>query len=326
MTQGRTATGGDAAWQRAQGTASPVAEGVVCGSCGAHTPVYGAGDPTCVYCDMPVDLPSNVQGRAAKLERRLEKTREVQDEFESWLTTSGVGYIKLIIVLQLTGLCLGLVAWMQLMDRAQREPTPLHWLLIASCFYGPCLLWVVAQHRRFDAEVLKAAKLSFAQLEVAEQSTGIEMRLSCTSCGGALDAARIRGLTIRCTQCKNALLAPSRLVNAGQKSLLRKAVALRRRLQRGSDLRTAISVAGGLLYMGTFASMALARGIFADELTAWLMASFLWVFGLSIVWNFTHSHSGWERVGIAFALSAIALAGAMGQVLVYLEKMGLTQQ
>ncbi|HTV18955.1 MAG TPA: hypothetical protein VMG12_09800 [Polyangiaceae bacterium] len=323
MTQGRAQTGGDAAWQRAQGTAAPVVEGVVCGSCGAHTPVYGADDPRCVYCDMPVDLPSNVQGRAAKLERGLERAREERDELERWLTTDGVGYIKLIIGLQLAGLCLSIWVWMQLMEKVQRTPTPVHGLMVASCFFGPLLLWVVAKHRRFDAEVLKMSKLSFARLEVEQQPTGIEMHLRCPSCGGALDVARVRGLTIRCTQCKNALLAPSRLVKAGQKQLLKQAVALRRRLERGSDMRTAISVTGALLYMGTFVLVLKAPGESNDVLTGWLATSFGWVLGLSIVWYVSHSQHGWDRLWIGSTVAAFPLASVLYEVLTYLDLMGL---
>jgi hypothetical protein len=310
-------TSGDAVW-----TAPRVGEGVRCGSCGAHTPVYGAGDPTCMYCGMPVDLPSDVRVRLEKHARGAQKARGERGELELWLTTEGRAYISLIVTLQLAGLCLSLAAWLQLMARAQRAPTPLHWLLIASCFVGPILLWVVAQHRRFDVEVRKAAKLAFARLEVDQQPTGIEMHLSCSSCGGALDATRIRGLTIRCTQCKNAMLAPSRLVKAGEKRLLKQAAALRQRLGRGSDIRTAISVAGALLYIGTFAWIMLTPAAFADDLTLWLTTAFMWVFGLSIIWNFSHSHSGWDRFWIGFMLSALPLAGVMYQVLIYVEKMG----
>lgn len=323
MERGRAATGDDVARRHAGDTAPRVVEGVVCGSCGAHTPVYGAGDPTCMYCDMPVDLPSDVEGRADKLQRGLDRAREEREELERWLTSEGRGYIAFIVALQLAGLGLSLGAWLQLMDRAQRTPLPIHWLLIASCLFGPLLLWVVAQNRRFDGEVRKAAKLAFAQLEVEQQPTGIEMHLSCSSCGGALDAARIRGLTIRCTQCKNAMLAPSRLVKAGQRNLLKRAVALRRRLGRSSDVRTAISVTGGLLYMATFAWIMLTPATFADELTGWLAASFMWIIGLSIIWNFSHSEEGWHRAGLAFIFSAIPLGVAMALVLMYLELMGL---
>ena len=300
-----------------------VARAAACASCGAHTPVYGAGDPTCMYCGMPVDLPSNVESRAGKFQRGLEKAREERDELERWLTTEGRGYIAFIVGLQLAGLGVSFAVWMQLMAREGRTPTHLHGLLVASCFMGPMLLWGAAQNRRFDSEVRKASKLAFARLELEQVPTGIEMHLSCPSCGGALNAERIRGLTIRCTQCKNPLLAPSRLVKAGQRHLLKQAVALRRRLGKGSDIRTAVSVTGGLLYIGTFGWVVMTPQAFGDDLTGWLTASLFWVFGLSIIWYFSHSERGWGRFWIAVMMSVPALAGPMVQVFIYLDKMGL---
>lgn len=67
---------------------------------------------------MPVDVPSSVEERADRFQWRLEKAREESAELEMWLTTGGVGYIKLIIAPQLTGLFVSTSAWMQLMARA----------------------------------------------------------------------------------------------------------------------------------------------------------------------------------------------------------------
>ena len=322
MVDRRPTTSGDGAWTRASEPSPRVAEGVVCPSCGAHTPVHAAGDPTCMYCGMRVDLPSRVEARAERLQRGLEKAREEREELEYWLTSEGTGYIRFIVILQVAGTGLSLAAWMQLMAREQRSPSLLQLLLIASCFIGPLLLGVAAQNRRFNREVRKAAKLAFARLEVEQLPTGMELHLSCPSCGGALDAARIRGLSIRCTQCKNALLAPSRLVNAGQKQLLKRAVALRRRLERGSDVRTIISVTGGLLYVGTLAWIAATPDAFSDGLTLWLTGSFMWVFGLSVIWHFSHSEDGWLRFWIGLIMSVPALVGVMVQVLTYLQLTG----
>jgi len=91
-------------------------DGVRCRACGAHTPVLGA-DPTCLYCGLPVELPSHVAGRVDELQRHLERARKRAEKLDRELSSEGAGYVNGILAAQLIGILLSLAFWGDLLHR-----------------------------------------------------------------------------------------------------------------------------------------------------------------------------------------------------------------
>jgi DNA-directed RNA polymerase subunit RPC12/RpoP len=265
MVERRPSFAGDGAWQQGPGAAPRAVDGVRCGSCGAHTPVLGV-EPHCLYCAMPVELPSDVASRADELQRNIYIARGEAEELDRELTSEGAGYVNGILAAQIVGVLVSLALWVDLLRRASQSPTLMQLLVVAGALLGPALFVLIAQHFRVGAELRKLAKLSFARLEVEAQPTGIQMHLSCSGCGGAVDASQIEGLTIRCKHCNNAMLAPARLVDAGQRRYMQQVLALRRRLSRNVFAREMSLVVLGLIYLAT-AAVALVNIQDADPLT-----------------------------------------------------------
>lgn len=127
---------------------------------------------------MPVELPSDVQGRASQVQRNLERAREEAAQLDRELASEGAGYVNGIIVVQVIGILVSLAFWVDLLGRAEQRPTALQLMLVAGSFLGPLMFWLIAQHLRVSAEMRKLAKLSFARLEVQAHPTGVEMQLS----------------------------------------------------------------------------------------------------------------------------------------------------
>lgn len=220
---------------------------------------------------------------------------------------------------------LSLAFWVDLLHRANQSPTLEHLTLMAGAFLGPALFGLIAHHFRVSAELRKLAKLSFARLEVEGRPTGIVMQLSCSGCGGTVDASAVKGLTIRCKHCKNAMLAPARLVEAGQQHFMRQVLALRRRLTRNVFAREVALVVVGLAYFAIIVGVALAlRGVEVDDLTGWLLVTFFYPFTLVMFWVFTHQYDGWELVGIGFAVAGFPLGPVVGLIFWYLDLHGVT--
>jgi len=320
----RNPSASDAAWRNGPSAAPVNIEGVRCGSCGAHTPVLGT-EPTCVYCAMPVELPSHVQGRASQLQRNIERAREEAAQLDRELASDGAGYVNGIIAVQVIGIVVSLAFWVDLLGRAGQGPTVLQLMLVAGSFLGPLMFWLIAQHLRASAEMRKLAKLSFARLEVDVHPTGVEMQLSCSGCGGAIDASRIQGLTVRCTQCNNAMLAPARLVDAGQQHYLQQVLALRRRVGRKHSAQVILLCVIGLFYFATVCAVVVNMKSITNPLTGWVAITFFYPFSLAMFYTFTHRYEGWELLWIGFAVAGFPLIPVMGHLFWYLQLVGVTQ-
>jgi hypothetical protein len=317
-----TASDGEG-WQHGPGALPLDAQGVRCGSCGAHTPVFGT-DPVCLYCSMPVELPSDVEERARRVQKNLERARQEAKALDRELASDGMGFVQFIIAAQLVGSVISIAFWVSLLSRAGQSPTPLQLVLLGCSCIGPLLFWAIAQSLRLDADLREAARLAFARLEVQPLPTGAKLRLRCPGCGGELDSSKIRGLIIHCKQCDNPLLAPSALVDTAQRRFLRKALALRSRLERKTLTREVVLCVIGLLYLATFVWTLAVTRTSSEELTMWLVATFFYTFFLSLFWVFTHSYDGWEFFWVAFIWSGLPLAPAMILVFAYLEMTGAT--
>ena len=304
-------------WGRGQNAMPANIDGVRCGSCGAHTPVLGV-DPTCLYCAMPVALPSDVASRADEVQRNNYIARGEAEQLDRELTSEGAGYVNGILAAQVVGVLVSLALWADLLRRASESPTLMQLLVVAGAFLGPALFVMIARHFRVGAELRKLAKLSFARLEVEAQPTGIQMHLSCSGCGGAVEASQIQGLTIRCKHCNSAMLAPARLVDAGQRRYMQQVLALRRRLSRNIFAREMSLVVLGLIYLA-IAAVAFVSIQDADPLTSYLVVIFGYPFSLVMFWVFTHRYEGSELFWVGFCVSAIPLAMAAGIVIGYLE-------
>jgi hypothetical protein len=298
-------------------------EGVRCGSCGAHTPVLGT-EPTCVYCAMPVELPSDARGRAREVQRNLERAREEAAQLDRELASDGAGYVMGIIVVQVIGILVSLAFWVDLLRRAEQGPTALQLMLVAGSFLGPLMFWLIAEHLRVSAEMRKLAKLSFARLEVQTQPTGVEMQLSCSGCGGAIDAGQVQGLTVRCTQCNNAMLAPARLVEAGQQRYLQQVLALRRRVGRKHSAQVIVLCVIGLFYLATVCAVLVNMKASTNPLTGWVVITFFYPFSLAMFYTFTHRYEGSELFWVGLAVAGFPLIPVMGQVFWYLQLIGST--
>jgi hypothetical protein len=314
----------DVAWRQVPGAAPVNIDAVRCGSCGAHTPVLGT-EPTCVYCAMPVELPSDVRGRASQVQRNIERAREEAAQLDRELASEGAGFVNGVIVVQVIGIIVSLAFWVDLLGRAEQRPTALQLMLVAGSFLGPLMFWLIAQHLRVSAEMRKLAKLSFARLEVQAHPTGVEMQLSCSGCGGAIDAGRIQGLTVRCMQCNNAMLAPARLVDAGQQHYLQQVLALRRRVE-GKHSGQVISLCViGLFYFATVCAVLVNMQSVTNPLTGWVVITFFYPFSLAMFYAFTHRYEGWELFWVGFAVAGFPLIPVMGQFFWYLQLVGVTQ-
>jgi hypothetical protein len=314
------------AWQQSPGAVPRTVDGVRCGSCGAHTPVLGV-DPACLYCSMPVDLPNDVAARAREVQRNLERAREEAKQFDREFASDAAGYITLILVLQLVGLLVALGLWFDVLARTSQTPTGLQGLLVSCSFLGPLLFWGVTQHLRLDADLRDYAKRSFARLEVQPHATGQQLLLSCSGCGGALDSTKIQGLSIRCTHCDNAMLAPACLVDEGQRRFLQKVLALRARLERKSYTREIVLCVAGVAYIGTFAWSVRLLGGMTSAMTnypsIWVLLMFLYSFFLVFFWFVTHKAEGLDFLGAASAVIAFPAVVVAALVLMYLEVLGV---
>jgi hypothetical protein len=314
------ASNGD--WQQGHGAAPRAVDGVRCGSCGAHTPVLGV-EPHCLYCSMPVELPNDVAGRASEVQRNLERAREEAKEFDRDFASDAAGYINVIIVLQLVGVLVALGFWVDILQRTDQTPTGLQGMIVLCSLLGPLLFWAITRHLRLDADLRECAKLAFARLEVQPHATGQQLLLSCSGCGGALDSMKIQGLTIRCTHCDNAMLAPASLVDEGQRRFLQKVLALRARMERKSYGREIALCVAGLAYIGTFVWSVSVMDAKLDYATQWALLTFVYSFSLGIFWLFTHSSDGLDFLGAASAAIAFPLGALMFLAYIYLEVIGV---
>lgn len=308
-------------WQ-GHGAAPRTVDSMRCGSCGAHTPVLGV-DPSCMYCSMPIELPTDVAERAREIQRNLERAREEAKQLDRELASDGAGYVYLIIVLQLMGVVVGLGLWVDILQRTGQSATGLQGMLVLCSFLGPLLFWGITQHLRLDADLREYAKLAFARLEVQPHATGQQLLLSCSGCGGALDSTKIRGLSVHCTHCDSAMLAPGCLVDEGQRAFLQKVLALRARLERKTYSREIILCLAGLAYVVTFGWTLSAIDGRPDYPTQWVLAMLLYSASLVVFWFVTHTTEGWDFLGAASAVIAFPLVTLMYFAYVYLEVLGV---
>lgn len=231
--------------------------------------------------------------RADEVQQNIYIARAEAEQLDRELMSEGAGYVNGILALRIVGILVSLAFWGDLLRRAGESPTIVQLTLVAGAFLGPALFGAIAHHLCTGSEFRKLAKLSFARLEVESQPTGIEMHLSCSGCGGAVDASQMRGLIIHCKHCNNAMLAPARLVDAGARRYMQEVLALRRLLSRNVFAREMTLVVLGLAYFAMFV-LILTNIEGADALTRYLFITFAFPFSLALFWGCTYRYSGAE--------------------------------
>jgi len=313
----------DGARQQGHGALPRTVDGVRCGSCGAHTPVLGV-DPHCLYCSMPVALPNDVAERAREVERNLARAREEARQTDRELDSEGAGYAKLIMAVQLISLLVAMGFWRDILQRTGQTPSGLQGMFLACSLLGPMLLWAIAQHLRISSELRDYAKMTFARLEVQPHATGQQLVLGCSGCGGAIDSTKIQGLSIRCTHCDNAMLAPAALVDEGQRSYLQQVLALRARMERKTYTREIFLCAAGLAYLLTFAWAGKDMEKISDPATLWAVVTFFFSFSIGVFWIATRSADDiWDFLAAGSFVLAFPLAMVMCFVAIYADVIGV---
>lgn len=266
--------------------------------------MLGGGRPTCLYCGLPVELPAGVQQQAERVEARAELARTIAD-LESELSSEGAAWPRALAIYQFVCMLAWLVTWLALLSRYDRSLTAALLAIASSVFISPYLFWRIASGRRKDKDLRQLAKLSFAQIEAAPQPGGAGWRLACPGCGGAVHAAQIDGLTIRCTQCNSPMLAPAQLVEEGQRHVLQQVIVLRQRLLDESNSSSLVTWAVGLVYgVVVIVGLNVAELGKGDDLAFSMVWPFLLSMSMFLYWLLTceRGDSFWVKVYIGCPL------------------------
>jgi hypothetical protein len=245
--------------------------------------------------------------------------RRIED-LDDDLSSETPRYALVIATLMVIGIATGLALWIDLLDAYHVEPSLRQLALAGMTVLGPLLFWLVASSQRHDAELMDLAKLSFAHLAVEPRPGGhVDMVLSCSGCGGGLDASHVEGLTIRCSQCNNAMLAPASCVEHGRQSFHRKVVALRRHIVRRGNWPKIVYWTVGVVYVLTVAGIMLAHRNTTSELDLYLVVIHAFSLGMFVFWFFTVEQDGWDYLGAASGAAGFPLGAFAGLVFGYME-------
>lgn len=275
-----------------------------------------------MYCSLPVVLPEHVRDRAEQVEMDIYAARGRIEDLDEDLSTETPRYALIIATLMVVGIAAGLALWVDLLDAHHARASFKQLVLAGTTFLGPLLFWLVASSQRLDEELLALAKLSFAHLAAEPRpGGGADVILSCNGCGGVLDPSRVEGLTIRCSQCDNAMLAPASCVEHGRQSFHRKVVALRRHIVRRGNWPKIVYWVVGVVYVLTVVGIMIAHRHDGTSLETYLCVIHGYSFGMFAFWFVTlRYYDDWlDFVGAASAVIAFPLAAVMGIVLMYLE-------
>ena len=295
------------------------ADGIRCRACGAFTPVLSS-EPHCLYCSRRVVLPEHVRDRAEQVEMDVYVARGKIEDLDDDLSTEAPRYALIVATLMVIGIAVGLALWVDLLDAYHVKASFRQLVLAGTTFLGPLLFWLVASGQRFDEELMQLAKLSFAHLAAEPRPGGrSEVILSCSGCGGVLDASRVDGLTIRCAQCDTAMLAPASCVEHGRQSFHRKIVALRRHVVRRGNWPKIAYWTVGVMYVATVAGIMIAHRNATSELDLYLVVIHGFSFGMFMFWFFTVEQDGWDYLGAASGAAGFPLGALAGLIFGYME-------
>ena len=205
-------------------------ESVHCSQCAAATPILSWHDPLCVYCSTPLDVPPELLLRAKEHEHVSATYREEALQTAERLKPDLSTFTKFVAFLQLVVVGGGTAWWCSIVC-ARGGPTLLQLPLLASLAIGPLMFIVIVRNMAIDHQLVAAAELSFARLEVSSGLTGFAINLGCSNCGAKLGSSKLHGVTLDCCYCHATLLTPGFLISDSQQRFFRRILVLRGQLE-----------------------------------------------------------------------------------------------